>query len=139
MLVPEETSRAWSERRVLLEDLQQQQLEMLDRLKDTEIGKTLSHGPENIIESRIRVIEDAMDLAGKHPVLVSMKDQLNAARDDLLNGYAPQLMGQLCTPTDLYESRAATLGDAIRLIDQQELSLSEEDLASLSENQGIEL
>lgn len=41
MLVPEETSRAWSERRALLEDLQQQQLEMLDRLKDTEIGKSL--------------------------------------------------------------------------------------------------
>lgn len=139
MLVSEETSRAWNERRALLEDLQQQQLEMLDRLKDTEIGKSLSHGPENIIESRIRVVEDAMDLAGKHPVLVSMKDQLTAVRDDLLNGYAPQLMGQLCTPTDLYESRAATLGDAIRLIDQQELSLSEEDLASLSEDQGIEL
>ena len=93
MLVPEETSRAWSERRALLEDLQQQQLEMLDRLKDTEIGKTLSHGPENIIESRIRVVEDAMDLAGKHPALVSMKDQLTAVVDDLLNGHVLQLIG----------------------------------------------
>ena len=42
MLVSEETSRAWNERRALLEDLQQQQLEMLDRLKDTEITSRIN-------------------------------------------------------------------------------------------------
>lgn len=38
MLGSEETSRAWSERRALLEDLQQQQLEMSDRLKSSNPG-----------------------------------------------------------------------------------------------------
>ena len=124
------------ERLDLLGVYQKQQESMRERLQGTDIGKTLYHSPENIAESKIRVMDDLIDLAGETPALTSMKEELFAQWNALVDGEHPELLGKLSTPVELFTARIEVAEQAIGALQKEtDLSLPDDVLADLGKGE----